>query len=271
MGTTVAANKGGVPIVVEREQFRDRFSKKSLTSRYHAKPEQRFYYLDIEGARLRLPQNKSKNIKSMNPGPKQIESRSADVQAVLNFNKSQIKINYFFSEEDAKDLAGKITKNDVLGTATTIKNSVRNILNTILKGHLSEKVKIIHESVPEMYLEADEVEQDQFINVKDIGRNIGKNVISKMVQKLTETIAFRAYETVVAYLKSRPKVFIDAQSQPQDGVTISIIWNNMSGMSVIKSAISAINGKGSITNLRDLKLPNFTQPDVVIKAGKLFD
>lgn len=258
-------------LLLKENNLGTRFSKKSLTSRYHAKPGQRFYYLDIEGARLRLPQNKSKNIKSMNPGPKQIESRSADVQAVLNFNKSQIKINYFFSEEDAKDLAGKITKNDVLGTATTIKNSVRNILNTILKGHLSEKVKIIHESVPEMYLEADEVGQDQFINVKDIGRNIGKNVISKMVQKLTETIAFRAYEAVVAHLKSRPKVFIDAQSQPQDGVTISIIWNNMSGMSVIKSAISAINGKGSIPNLGDLKLPNFTQPDVVIKAGKLFD
>lgn len=247
------------------------FHKKSLTSRYHAKPGQRFYFLDIEGARLRLPQNKAKHIKSVNPGPKQIESRSADVQAVLNFNKSQININYFFSEEDAKNLVERINKNDVLGTATTIKKSIKNILNTILKNHISDKVKIIHESIPEMYLEAEDVDHDHFINLKDLGRNIGKDVVSKIIKELTETIALKAYESVVTFLKSRPKTFIDVQNQPQDGVTLSISWKNVSGMSIIKTAISAIKGKGSLPNLGDLKLPNFTNPDIEIKAGKIFE
>ncbi len=247
------------------------FPPRSLTSRYNARPGQRFYFLDIEGARLRLPQTKYRRIKSVNPSPQQIESRSADVQAILNFNKSEIKINYFFSEEDAKGLVEKLNKNDVLGTATTIKNTVKTILNTILKSHISEKVKIIHESVPEMYLESEEVDYDHFINLKNLGQNIGRNVVSKIVQKLTDSIANQAYEAVVLYLKSRSKVFIDAQNQPQDGVTLSISWKNIAGMSVLKSAISAIKGNGSLPNFGDLKLPNFTDPEVVIKAGKIFD
>jgi len=247
------------------------FSKKSLASRYNAKPGQRFYFLDIEGARLRHPQTKGKYLKTVNPSHRQIESRSADVQAILNFNSSEIKINYFFSEEDAKNLVEKINKNDVLGTATSIKNSVKNVLNTLLKSNISDKVKIIHESVPEMYLELEAADHDHFINFIDIGRNIGSDVVSKIVQKITETISLRAYEAVVNYLKSRPTAFIDAQNQPQDGVTLSISWKNMHGMSVVKSAISAIKGKGSLPHLSDLKIPSFVNPEVTIKAGKMFE
>lgn len=250
-----------------------KFDEASLSSRYKAKAGQRFYYLEIEGARLRVPQTENKKIKSKNQSQKSTESRSADVQAVLNFTKSEIKLNYYFSEEDAKSMVEKITRNDVIGVATNIKNSVQVLFKDILSNHISSKVKIIHEAMPEMYLEAEDL-HDQF-NLRDIGKTLGKAIggsaIKKIVESLTNAVSSKAYEAVLQFLKTRSKEFTSAQAEPQDGVTISIVWKNVQGMSMIKSLISALKGGGGIPNLSDITVPKLNAPDLTIKGGKNFD
>ncbi len=80
-------------------------------------PGQRYYYLEIEGARLRIPpvnRSKHKHADNKHAGTG-IESRSADIQAVINFIKSEIKLNYYFSEEDAKAVVEKLNSNDFQG------------------------------------------------------------------------------------------------------------------------------------------------------------
>ena len=72
-------------------------------------------------------------------------------------------------------------------------------------------------------------------------------------------------------MKARSKEFVDAQGLPEDGVTLTIKWKNISGMVTIKSIISAIKGNLTLPNLADLKLPDLTNPDLSIKGGKLFD
>lgn len=248
------------------------FSEKSLSSRYNAKPGQRFYFLEIEGARLRVPQTDSKNLKSKNPSPTYAESRSADVQAVLNFSKSEIKLNYYFSEEDAKTVVEKINRNDAMGVATNIKNSFQVVFKDILSNHISSKVKIIHEAMPEMYLEAEDIHEH--FSLSDIGSAIrktaGDGALKKIVETLTNAISSKAYDSVLQFLKTRSKEFITAQSEPQDGVTICVVWKNVQGMSMIKSLISAIKG-GGLPYLSDLTMPKLNAPELVIKGGKKFD
>lgn len=250
-----------------------KFDEASLASRYKVKAGQRFYYLEIEGARFRVPQTDNKNIKSKNQSQKNVESRSADVQAVLNFSKSEIKLNYYFSEEDAKSMVEKITRNDVIGVATNIKNSVQIVFKDILSNHISSKVKIIHEAMPEMYLESEDL-HDHF-NIKDIGKSLGKAIggsaIKKIVESLTNVVSSKAYDAVLHFLKTRSKEFASAQAEPQDGVTISIVWKNVQGMSMIKSLITALKGGGGIPNLNDIAVPKLNAPDLVIKGGKNFD
>lgn len=246
------------------------FDDRSLSSRYRVKPGQRFYYLEIDGARLRHPQTASKQINTSIPRPKQLESRSADVQAVLDFTKSEIKVNYYFSEEEAKSIVDKIAKNDVLGIGSAIKSSIHGLAKDILKDHISSKVKIIHEAMPEMYLESETDILDHF-SLKSLGQKIGTGVINRLVEKLTELISSKAYNAIVVFMKARSKEFVDAQGLPEDGVTLTIKWKNISGMVTIKSIISAIKGNLTLPNLADLKLPDLTNPDLSIKGGKLFD
>jgi hypothetical protein len=266
--TTDAANT-----LLNEPNLGSKFDEKSLTSRYKAKSGQRFYFLEIEGARLRFPQTDGNTIKSKTPSANQVESRSADVQAVLNFSKSEIKLNYFFSEEDAMSMVSKIGKNDVLGIAGDIKNSVKTVFNDILTNHISSKVKIIHEAMPEMYLEAED-KHDHF-SLKDLGKTIGntigKEAIKKVVEGITSLASSKAYEVVLAFLKTRSKEFVAAQAEPQDGVTITILWKNVPGMALLKSLLSAIKGGGGIPNLSDITLPKIGEPELIIKGGKKFD
>ncbi len=246
---------------------------KGLSSRFRTSAGQRFYYLEIDGARLRIPPvNRSKHGHSENgqsgPGT---ESRSADIQGVINFIKSEIKLNYYFSEEDAKTVVEKLNKNDFLGAALSIRQSVRNVLNDILIKNIPSKVKIVHEAIPELYLENMDDHQEQFAPLAALGKMAGKEIISKLVEKLIDKLSTLAYEAVSNFFKARAAEFKEAQAQPQDGVTIKLTWNNIKGMSAIRTVINAIRGNLSIGNLSDLALPSFPVPDIKIEADKKFD
>ena len=281
---------------------------KSLATRFRTKAGHRFYYLEIEGTRLRIPAGNGNIVAAGNwntatgetavaeeysvhdhrtsllqnrnnitvhdhrsgvtPGT---ESRSADIQAVINFIKSEIRLNYYFSEEDAKTVVEKLNSNDFLGAAIRIRQSVKNILNDILIKNIQSKVKIVHEALPELYLENMADQQEQFSPLDLLGKVAGKEIITKLVEKLTDKISKLAYDAVGAFFKARAIEFKEAQAQPLDGVTIRLTWSNVQGMSVIRTIINAIKGNLSIGNLSDLSLPNFNAPDIKIEAGKKFN
>lgn len=245
---------------------------KALATRFKTLPGQRYYYLEIEGARLRIPPVLSSRQKSSDTSqrPRVSESRSADIQAVLNFIKSEIRLNYYFSEEDAKAVIEKLNSNDYLGAAMNIRQSVKSVLNDILIKNVQSKVKIVHEAVPEMYLESI-VDQQQFEPMAILGKVAGKDIIAKLVQQLIEKIAGKAYDSVVAFFKARAAEFKQAQAQPQDGVTIKLAWTKVGGMSAIRTVINAIRGNLSLGSLSDLSIPSFSAPEISIEADKRFD
>ena len=260
------------------------FSAKFTSKRHRTAIGQRFYYLEINGARLRLTHTVSNRHSQPgvtsaiagNPSMTKVAGTS-DVQAIINFVRSEIKFNYYFSEEEAKAVVEKLNKNDFLGAAMGIRQSVKNVLNDMLKNNVGNKVKIIHEAMPEMFLEnyTDQQEQFSFGNVtKAIGNislNTGKELLTKLVEKLINKLSVLANDAIANYFKSRAAEFKQAQAEPQDGVTVQIIWMNIQGMASVKAVINAIRGNLSIPNLADLSLPNIPTPEVKISAGKKFE
>jgi len=239
---------------------------------------QRFYYLEISGARLRIPpvnHATHKHQKGGKPGtPK--PSQSGDIQGVINFVKSEISFNYYFSEEDAKAVVEKINKNDFLGGAIAIRHAIKNVLNEILLKNVDNKVKIIHEALPELYLEylSDSEESPLASLAKTVGGIAvggGKEILSKIIEQLVEKLSEHAYQAVAIFFKARAAEFKEAQAQPQDGVTIKIVWSNIQGMSTIRNVINAIRGKNPVGILSDLTLPNIPTPEIKIVADKKFD
>ena len=91
-----------------------------------------------------------------------------------------------------------------------------------------------------------------------------------MVEKLTEKICGQAYEAVLTFFKSRAAEFKGAQALPQDGVTIKIMWLNVTGMSTIRTIINAVQGKLSLGSIDSLSLPNLSVPQIQVVADKKF-
>lgn len=246
---------------------------KNTATRFRTTAGQRFYYLEIDGARLRIPQVKRTNHRTTENGQPLAgtESRSADVQVVLNFVKSEIRLNYYFSEEDASGIVENLNKSDFLTAAMRVRNAVKVVLRDILKKNIGSKVKLVHEAVPELYLEHVGDQQEQFAPLEVLGKVAGKEMIGKLVEALTEKLGGKAYDAVAAFFRARAAEFKTAQAAPQDGVTIKLVWTNVQGMSAIRTVIGAIRGNLSLGNLSDLSFPNFAAPEISIVADKKFD
>lgn len=250
------------------------FDKHSLANRIRVKPGQRFYYLEINDAQLRAPVTEEfiggiasgmiSRIKSVTP------NRSADIQVVLNFTKSLIQINYYFSEEDARQIVEKISKRDILGAVMTIRQSVKTVMNDMLLKNIQSKVKIIHEAMPALYLEAYDNPEEHFLPLKSLGKLAGKEIMSRLVSVLVEKVSNSAYQALAEYFKARGVEFRDAQLQPEDGVTVCVSWNKVPGMSAIRNIINAIKGNFSIGDITNLDVPSLTTPDINSIAGKKF-
>jgi hypothetical protein len=156
----------------------------------------------------------------------------------------------------------------------SIRQSLKTVLNKMLLKNIGNKVKIIHEAIPQLYLEHVPAPTEGLSimdTVNSIGKVAGKEIISKLVEALIDKLCSQAYESVSKFFKARAEEFKKAQAEPQDGVTIKLTWNNVQGMSSIRAVINAIRGEGSIGNLNDLTIPNFSAPEIKIIADKKFD
>ena len=267
--------KQAASLLLKEPALGKKMEPKFLSRRHQTAIGQRFYYLEINGARLKIiskgaQQGDRRNTSISVPN-------SGDAQAVINFIKSEIRFNYYFSEESALSVVEKLNRSDFLGAALAIRHSVRNVLNGILLKNVNNKVKIIHEAIPEMYLEKMNVQPDEF-SLSDVtnaaagfGLGAARDVLKKIVEKLTDNLSEKAYKALADFFKSRAAEFKQAQVQPQDGVTVKIVWSNIPGMSGIRAAIGAISGNLPVGNLGNLSIPNISNPQITIVADRKFD
>lgn len=258
---------------------------------------QRFYYLEIPGAQLKVvtvtkpslatattssTPTATPAVNTSDPAAPPVQNfiskvpGSSDIQGVINFTRAEIRFNYFFSEEEAKEVANKLNQRDIIGAFGSVRYSIRSVLHGILVKNIGSKVKIIHEAMPELFMDNFEEKQEQFWGaigsaIGGVASSVGKEVAAKILEKLVEKVADAALQSVVNYFKTRVNEFITAQAAPQDGVTIKIIWYNIPGMSAISAILNAYKGKLSVGNVADLVLPSLPAPEIKVTAGKQFD
>jgi len=245
---------------------------------------QRFFYLEIPGSRVIKPiveiptHNHSGDEDGKHKGP--VWSNSSDINAVINFIKSEIQFNFYFSEADAQKIASKLRSNDVAGAADAIRKSLNETLGNLLIKNIPGKVKIVHEAVPELYLKNVSDYENPMSSLPGILRSagvavagqakgIGKEVLTSIIKNLIEKFSESGYNEVKEFFQSKSNSFQDAVNKPENGVTIRLQWINVPGMSKIRSIINLIKGKGSLGDLKDMTLPGVPTPQVIIFPGKI--
>jgi hypothetical protein len=226
-------------------------------------PGQRFFYLEIPGASVRRPMIFKKRSRKGEATSEQIVARTSDVQVVFNFIKAEVMVHYFFSEVSAGQAVEKISGGDWIGAAEGIRVSLKETLHNILLKNVKSKVKIVHESVPELYLQ-------NIPESEELMGSVGKIALEKLVEKLTEKFVDAAYDGVKSFFKTRVSEFKDALSKPDDGVTIQIIWQNVPGMTQLRSVINLVRGEGSLGDLKNISMPSLPTPTLKIASGKNF-
>jgi hypothetical protein len=193
----------------------------------------------------------------------QITARTSDIQTLFNFIKSEVTINFFFSEAGSNELVEKLNRHDWIGAAELLRNALKSKLTKSLLKNIKSKVKIVHEALPELYLRH-VPESEEFLG------SLKKVAMEKIIEALTQKLLARAFQSVKVFFKSRAKEFTDALAQPDDGVTIRIAWKNVAGMAQIRSAINVLRGEGSLSNIGGINMPSLPTPVLTVHAGKSF-
>ncbi|MGC1240489.1 MAG: hypothetical protein WA874_02825 [Chryseosolibacter sp.] len=249
------------------------------TTRHRIGVGQRFYYLEISGAKLKyVPVPKKQGVKPA-PGPVPaptptprvvVPARPSDIQCVLNFLKGEIRFNYFFSESDAMELVEKLKAGDAIASIMRIRSLIHNTLHNSLIKNIRSNVKIIHETMPELYLEnsPDGSPQSQ---MESEGGGIGKAILEKVLTKVIDKLVDAAFEGVKVFFKTRAAEFIAAQANPADGVTVKVWFTGVPGMAQVSAIISGLKGTLSIGNVFDFIMPSVPAADVQVSPGKVWD
>lgn len=231
-----------------------------LNSRTKINVGQRFYYLEIPNAAVRLPRVQT----GQNGRIKRVSiARNNDFQLEINFIKSKVVYNYYFSEVAANELVKSFTKGDKAKVAHMIKSNLKDAFSKVLSKRLGSKVKIIHEATPELYL-------DRFVEEENFLGNLTKNLLRNLIKSLAKKFGMAGYKVLKTHFKTSLNDFEGELAKPNDGVTVRLVWSKISGMQQLRSLIRIIRGKKGNINIGNLELPKIEKPTVQIKAGKQF-
>ncbi|CAN5470804.1 hypothetical protein BH10BAC5_BH10BAC5_12450 [soil metagenome] len=186
--------------------------------------------------------------------------RSSDYQIVINLIQSQIKFNVFFSEADAITIANDISRKDIINAILNL-NKIYVRIKRDIETTVKTKVKMIHESMPELYFE--NMTEENEGGIKGI---LIEAIVTKLVDKIIDYI-FTAIEN---YLKARGTDFINAQKDDNYGVTVKLILSDVKGLKLIGNTVRSLRGKLSVPNIGSMNI-NFPTPSVEILPGYKFD
>jgi hypothetical protein len=193
-----------------------------LTRRGRITVGQRFYFLEVSGARLR--QLRRPTISGMRP------ARSSQPQIVLDFPKRELRLFLFFSEADAQQVAAQLRrKTSPTAVLSLLKSLHESIIKRGLATQSSSVVKVIHEAAPT--------------------ENLAMPLASNVMKLMGNTLAGKVRDWLVSVLSKEltqnyDKVagdFIGAASNDADGVTLRITFQAPPILEQIRRAL-----KGSL-------------------------
>jgi hypothetical protein len=197
----------------------------ALSDPHAAAAGQRLYYLEVPGRRLLTT--------PAAPGKAQTR-RTTQVRLILDFQKNEIRINFFLSEIRAQEVAVKLRQHAHVGAlAARLRRFIERGLRSALSGS-SARLKIVHEAVT----------PDQWVSAL---RRLPSFVHNILLGRLQEW----ALKSLADQLKQAAQPFIKAAEDTADGVTVVITISNPPGFPEIRKLL-----KGQGLSLGSLKIPS---------------
>jgi hypothetical protein len=159
---------------------------------------QRFYYLEIAGARP--------VVVAPAPGARPAVRRTSEVNVTLDFPKDEFRVFVFLSEPDAQDLAGRIRKQDITAALVAARRIYTAGVESALGGDFQRHAKILNETI------------------------VGEDFLGKRLKQLTDGLRGQLAKKVVdwvgkglaGFLQARGAELVAAAENPADGVTIVV-------------------------------------------------
>ena len=196
-----------------------------LANRYATQPGQRFYYLDIPGARPILPADVRGRGRMRRP---------SGTKLILNFPAGQIRVCVYLSEVRSQGMAVKLRQQAHIGGVLIPLRAIfeRGLLSA-LRGGGHGRLKIIHETVaPEQAL---------------------GGALQRIPPVVLDSLRFRLQEWILKgladFLKGQAQQFVAATEAPADGVTLMVAIDNPPGLDLLRQTL-----KGRIPSLAGLRI-----------------
>ncbi len=200
-----------------------------LSSRRMIAVGERFYYLEIAGARPITV--------TTGAGAGAAVRRTSDVNVTLDFPKDEFRVFVYLSESDAQEIGGKIRKQDLTSVLLLAKRVYEAGLSVALGGDIQRHVKILTEAVPQEQLFGKQLKQ------------LAQHVKEHLTKKVVDWVG----KAVSDYLKAGAGEFVAATEDPADGVTIIVQLANPPGAPLVRRLLrgEAI-GIGALGDLESL-------------------
>lgn len=214
---------------------------------------QRFYFLEINGARVVTPSGRA-----IKPGVR----RSSRANVTIDCPRKNVVVALYLSEEDAREVAQKLK--DPQKSPSAVLNQFSQILGTMQSNfRAGRNVRVIHEATAFEEFSLSDVGKF-WGRAKSIAGNVVTAVKSKagsilgragaLVKKLpigmligvAEKIAVWVKSRLLQYLKAKQTEFVAAIENPADGVTIVLTFSNppyLDNICKVLKGIKAVTGR----------------------------
>lgn len=214
-----------------------------LQSRHRIAVGQRFFFLEIPHAHL----------------GSQPENRSSRIDLVLNFIAPKISLALFISEAESQEIAGMLERGNYIGASTKVANTVEKDLDSLPIAEMGERVKLIYEANPELYL-------DHF--VQGAAAAAAKALLKSFLEEFKKELVRVAVKSLAIFVRERIQEVVRAAHDPADGMTLLLTINNPPGFAQAILFLKLIKGHASDISVGNvLRLGRLPTPSVEIYPG----
>ena len=174
---------------------------------------QRFYYLEIPGAHLKMMPTEDGEA---------IARRASDLNVTFDFPANQLRSCLFLSEADAQAVAVRLRRSAPMGTVMALLHTVLEPkLKTALSGQFAGHVKIIHGAVTPEYARGPAL--------KLLPQSVNERLTRQVIDWLGLFLSH--------YLKQHSRNVVAATEDFADGITLKVRLNHPPGLATLSKAL----------------------------------
>jgi hypothetical protein len=204
-----------------------------LSNRNRIKIGQRFYYLEIPGARLRI-------------NPVDIKSVPQSTQTFLRIDlRGEIKLCLFLSESDAQNINKMLKDRSIPSVIKTLRTFIQDGLDSVKK--MSRDRVIIRPQLKQL--------------PQDSNFPLASTLLSSLLGWVNKKINDWIWGSILKYFESKSQEFSQAVEDPKFGVTISI---NFRGISWPNGLVNALKSAGIPYALRAMAKTGIAPAMIII-------